>query len=281
VSDRRSRAGDYYLPALGAAVVLSAAIVVIHHDSLRTLISAHGMLHSAIAQQFTSWWPASRPDDPFFAGQPLPYYWFYHWLSAGIGRVLGIHPLLAFEVLTIAGVAIVWLSGAFIGRTLGWRPGAAFAIGAMTFAGANALGGVILAVKLAFGKAWPVDDAQYLWGLTHPVMGMIRFNDSAALYGPLINFFVNNSSRALCLALSLAAAGAIIRYLDRGRWTALAGIIVTLGLCTAFSPIIGLIAAGARIDVARKAYLPRISLSGFFGFESTSLTGLFKSPQSI
>ncbi len=42
-----------------------------------------------------------------------------------------------------------------------------------------------------------------------------------------------------------------------------------------------LIAAGARIDVARKAYLPRISLSGFFGFESTSLSNLFKSPQSI
>jgi hypothetical protein len=61
----------------------------------------------------------------------------------------------------------------------------------------------------------------------------------------LINFFVNNSSRALCLALSLAAAAAIIRYLDRGRWTALAGIIAMLGLCTAFSPIIGLIAAAA------------------------------------
>lgn len=42
-----------------------------------------------------------------------------------------------------------------------------------------------------------------------------------------------------------------------------------------------LLAAGARIDVARKAYLPRISLSGFFGFESASLTNLFKSPQSI
>ena len=42
-----------------------------------------------------------------------------------------------------------------------------------------------------------------------------------------------------------------------------------------------LIAAGARIDVARKAYLPQISLSGFFGFESTSLSNLFKSPQSI
>lgn len=42
-----------------------------------------------------------------------------------------------------------------------------------------------------------------------------------------------------------------------------------------------LIAAGARIDVARKAYFPRISLSGFLGFESTSLTNLFKSPQSV
>ncbi len=42
-----------------------------------------------------------------------------------------------------------------------------------------------------------------------------------------------------------------------------------------------LIAAGARIEVARKAYLPRISLSGFLGFESASLTDLFKSSRSV
>jgi len=42
-----------------------------------------------------------------------------------------------------------------------------------------------------------------------------------------------------------------------------------------------LIAAGARIEVARKAYFPRISLSGILGFESTSLTGLFKGSQGI
>jgi multidrug efflux system outer membrane protein len=40
-------------------------------------------------------------------------------------------------------------------------------------------------------------------------------------------------------------------------------------------------AAGARIDVARKAYLPRISISAFLGFESAQLTDLFKSPQSV
>jgi multidrug efflux system outer membrane protein len=42
-----------------------------------------------------------------------------------------------------------------------------------------------------------------------------------------------------------------------------------------------LIAGGARIDVARKAYFPRISLSGFLGFESNALSSLFSSSQSV
>jgi len=42
-----------------------------------------------------------------------------------------------------------------------------------------------------------------------------------------------------------------------------------------------LLAAGARIEVARKAYLPRISLSGFLGFESASLSDLFKPSRAV
>jgi multidrug efflux system outer membrane protein len=42
-----------------------------------------------------------------------------------------------------------------------------------------------------------------------------------------------------------------------------------------------LIAAGARIEVARKAYLPTISLTGFLGFESTSLSDLFKASRGV
>jgi outer membrane protein, multidrug efflux system len=42
-----------------------------------------------------------------------------------------------------------------------------------------------------------------------------------------------------------------------------------------------LIAAGARIEVARKAYFPRISLSGFLGFESASLSDLFKASRGV
>ncbi len=42
-----------------------------------------------------------------------------------------------------------------------------------------------------------------------------------------------------------------------------------------------LIAAGARIEVARKAYFPRISLSGFLGFESSSLSNLFSPSRTV
>ena len=42
-----------------------------------------------------------------------------------------------------------------------------------------------------------------------------------------------------------------------------------------------LVAADARIEVARKAFFPRISLTGFLGFESDSLTSLFSPSRAV
>ena len=42
-----------------------------------------------------------------------------------------------------------------------------------------------------------------------------------------------------------------------------------------------LIAANARIDVAKKAFFPRISLTAFLGYESGQLTSLFSSKRSV
>lgn len=42
-----------------------------------------------------------------------------------------------------------------------------------------------------------------------------------------------------------------------------------------------LIAANARIDVAKKAFFPRLSISAFLGFESGQITNLFKGSRSV
>jgi multidrug efflux system outer membrane protein len=42
-----------------------------------------------------------------------------------------------------------------------------------------------------------------------------------------------------------------------------------------------LVAANARIDVARKAFFPRISLSAFLGYESGQITNLFSGSRSV
>jgi multidrug efflux system outer membrane protein len=42
-----------------------------------------------------------------------------------------------------------------------------------------------------------------------------------------------------------------------------------------------LLAAGARIEVARKAYFPQITLSGFLGFETAALTKMFNPAQGV
>ena len=42
-----------------------------------------------------------------------------------------------------------------------------------------------------------------------------------------------------------------------------------------------LIAASARIEVAKKAYFPRISITGFLGFESAQLTSLFNPSRAV
>jgi outer membrane protein, multidrug efflux system len=42
-----------------------------------------------------------------------------------------------------------------------------------------------------------------------------------------------------------------------------------------------LVAADLRVDVARKDYFPRISLTGFLGFESAQLSSLFSGPRSV
>ena len=231
-----------WLAGLGA-LVTALAVIGIHRASPRSFVSAHGMLHTAVVHRFAS--PASivavPPENPFFAGEPLPYYWFFHYSAARLMDLLPIHPLQAIELLVVGAIALAWFSGAFAGRSLygGVLPG--LAIGLFTFAGANPFGAGFLGARFVLhGGEVLADDPHYLWGIVHPVIRLARFEDPFVLYGPMVNFFLNTTSRPLALALLVFIALALVRYLQRGdrRW--LVAVIAGAALCTAFAPIIGL-----------------------------------------
>ncbi len=253
-----SPAWRYYLPAAGAAIASCAVIVAVHAESVRTLVSAHGLLHSAIAAEVTGERSSfGLPENPFFAGERLPYYWFYHYVAGQLADVAGVHPLRAFEWLALIGVSLVWLAGAELGRRLGWRPAAALTIGGLALTGANALGATILLAKVAAGRPVPADDGTYLWGLAHPALGLARWHDPGALYGPLMSFYLNNSSRALALSLVLAVLIALLRYVQEGRRAVWCGLALATAACTAVSPIIGLMTAMAIAVVLAGARVVR------------------------
>ena len=231
------------LYGLAAAATLATAAVVVgvHRESPRTAVSAHGLLHAAIALRFaeTSATFSAPPENPFFAGEPLPYYWAFQYAAAQVGELLGTNPLRAIEALVLVAVGLVWLAGAALGRRLYGGVGAGLAVGLLAFAGSNPWGAGILGWRvLRDGAEVLADDPDFLWGIAHPAMGLARHADPHCLYGPLLNFFLNTTSRPMALALLLVALLALLAWLRRGRPVAWVGLALAVALATASSPIV-------------------------------------------
>jgi hypothetical protein len=237
------------------AVLCVAPIFYAHRESPRTLVSAHGLLHVAIAQRFAST-PLSGvpPENPFFAGVPVPYYWFFHYCGARLGQLLGMHPLYIFEWMILAAVCIVWLTAASLGHRLygGVIPG--LALGLLAFGGTNPFGVAILLGKIGVRGLAPLrDDPSHLWGIAHPILSVARLNDPFDLYGPVINFFFNISSRPIGLAFVLVIALCMLTWLQRGSVASWVLLVLSTALCTAFSLPVGApgaLALGAGLVLA-------------------------------
>ena len=75
------------------------------------------------------------PENPFFAGEPLKYYWFFHWMGAQVSRVFGVDPLTALRFLALAGLVLLTLAAGLVGRRVYGSLGAGLLIGVFAFAG--------------------------------------------------------------------------------------------------------------------------------------------------
>ncbi len=250
-----------WLIAFSVAAFWMTLIAAIHRNSPRTLVSFHGLLHAAISGQFLGAGSGSfLPENPFYAGEPLPYYWFYQYLAAQITRLSGLNIFYSFEILALIATAGLMFTAVFLGRKLYDSAITGILMGYLIVAGANPFGWIQLLRSVSRG-GWNVlnDRPSHLWGVVHPLYSLVRYNDIGGLYGPLINFFLNVTSRPVALALLLVTIFCLRWALRNPNPQGLIALGIASALTTALSPIIG-IAAGAALATA---LLGSLTLSWF------------------
>jgi hypothetical protein len=235
--------------ALGTAAFWMLLIVAVHRESPRTLVSFHGFVQAAIADRFLQSAPmAFPPENPFFAGHPVSYYWFFQFVSAQIVRLLGTNVFFAMEAVTVAAMGILMVIAVRLGYVLYGSVLTGVLMGYLVVAGTNPLGFVFaIRTVIRHGREVLQDDPTYLWGVVHPIYSLIRFNDFGGLYGPLLNFFLNMTSRPAALAALMAVLFCLERVLRVERRLSWALLGLTVTLTASFSPIMGIAAGGALL----------------------------------
>ena len=247
-----ARPGAFWLAALSAATAWLIPIFWLHAHNSRLLPSWHGFLHAAIATRFPG--DAVPPENPFFAGERLPYYWFYQWLAAMTARLIGADPLHIFQWITLASLVALIVFAGLIGRSRFRTIGAGLLIGYLALAGLNPLGPAIAAAKhfiaarpLASAPSGPVETvfvsnqtADDL--MTTPLLPAL-YVSSDWRHGQNLVWFLDISSRAPALSLIMVLLFMLLNW----RPTFIRGIVVSLvaALMTALNPLIGLAVSGS------------------------------------
>ncbi|MBI4718928.1 MAG: hypothetical protein HY763_14070 [Planctomycetes bacterium] len=231
--------------AAAVALLLSAAaaalILGIHAANPRTLCSTHGLLHAAIVQRCER--GGLPPENPFFAGRPVCYYWFFQYIGAVMVRLTGADPLHALEWLIAGGCVVLGIAGVALGmRLYGSTLTGGFMV-LLTLVGGNPLGPLVwMAQGAAYGPAVFRQDPAATFGSY-----IYRSTVGARLYGPNLPYFLNITSRPVGLALCLGIVACAYLGVRTGRTRHALLLCLCTTLAAAMNPLIGLAAGGALI----------------------------------
>ncbi len=257
----------------GLLVVLLSSVFVgpmlwFHRDSLRNLISFHGTLHVAIAQQFSQ--GQFPPENPFYAGEPVGYYWFFHYISYLLANVLQTDLLHAIELLSLIALVGLVIIAVALGRRLWGTATAGACLGYLVLVGANGFGWLILLAKI-------IRDGPQIMGapataVIRPLLLQVQFGDHR--FGPNFTYYFHMTSRPVALTLTLAMVACLYWLLLRRSVIAGLSLSVVTALCVAFNPLIGLAAGGALVGglIINMAIKPYVSKKSLIGYETSNTT---------
>ncbi len=134
-----------WLLALGSGVVILAAHALNPVLALRSDGAFHaGAVHALLR--------ALPPEDPWFAGLSLRYFWGLHtWAACGVALVPGLSPALLLPVSGACAAIAALLAASALARDLGARPGASALAGLLVLLGASPFAWLALAARGGFG----------------------------------------------------------------------------------------------------------------------------------
>jgi len=247
-----ARPGVFWLAMLSAAAVWLTPILWLHAHNSRLLPSWHGFLHAAIATRFPI--GGVPPENPFFAGERLPYYWFYQWLAAMTARLIGADPLRAFQLITLASLVALIVFAGLIGRSRFRTISAGLLIGYLALAGLNPLGPAIAAAKhftaaqpLASAPAGPVETVfvsnQTADDLMTTSLLPALYVSSDWRHGQNLVWFLDISSRAPALSLIMVLLFLLLNW--RPTFARVIVVALVAALMTALNPLVGLAVSGS------------------------------------
>lgn len=213
-----------------------------------TAVSYHGLYHAGIAQSIADGFP---PEDPYFAGEPLHYYYAWQAAVAGIAAWFGVGPLFSIQLLNLLAALLFALGLDAAGRAAGLSHAArrwAFPLAVLGFNGAGWLGGLfswsetrqLLAQEPALPALYALQNFQFGWETRN-----LSF----------LSKLLNASSHALALGPALFAIAPTLAEQTRpsaSGWLAPLRGGAWLALTLALNPVIGF-AVGLAMAAARFA----------------------------
>jgi hypothetical protein len=227
-------------PTLLLALLITATCAAPLVSSPKVRTSVHGFLHAAILYRTVD--AGVPPENPFYAGEPLRYYWVYHVGCAALCELGSLEPVAAFTVSNMAVLLALLLALGAMGSALfGSRRAGLLAVW-LGFFGLNPLGAGHYLLRAE--GSWVSTLSRQLQPVQNgkPPLQFLRhlsLGEEHRITATLTKF-MNVSSFPAALALSVLSCLLVMRVLStqkRGD-----GVLVLFALLgtTLLSPLTGL-----------------------------------------